>query len=121
MMVVGKNKKVPFPLWQSCKADGIEQRYIRLGNSQLLHPAMLNLSDKAKAVYIYMLLESGGKMEFEFPRNKYSKISGNNAYQRAKDELINAGFIKQKQSNKNLRKPNVYEFSDEWKRYETPP
>ena len=44
----------------------IEERYIRLGNSQLLHPAMLSLSDKAVRIYTYMLLESGGKRNLHF-------------------------------------------------------
>ena len=42
---MARQKKTPFPAWQTCKTDGIENRYIRLGNSQLLHPALLNLSD----------------------------------------------------------------------------
>ena len=117
---MARQKKTPFAPWQSCKDNGIEQRYIRLGNSQLLHPAMLGLSDKAKTVYIYMLLESGGKREFTFPRSKYMQISSISAFNNAKTELIEKGFIKEKQNNRNLRKPNIYEFSSEWQRYVPP-
>ena len=91
---MARTKKTPFAPWQTCKESGIEERYIRLGNSQLLHPAMLDLSDKARTIYIYMLLESGGKREFTFPRSKYSKIAGHTVFQNAKDELLQKGFIK---------------------------
>lgn len=117
---MARSKKTPFPSWQTCKPDGVEQRYIRLGNSQLMHPAMLKLSDKARIVYIHMLLESGGKREFTFPRSKYMQISSISAFKNAKEELIDKGFIREKQNNANLRKPNIYEFSDEWKLYKPP-
>lgn len=117
---MARTKKTPFAPWQSCKDDGIEQRYIRLGNSQLLHPAMLSLSDKAKIVYIHMLLEAGGKREFTFPRSKYNRIAGHTVFQNAKEELIQKGFIRIRQNNANLRKANIYEFSEEWKNYIPP-
>ena len=57
---MARQRKTPFPPWQTCKDSGVEDRYIRLGNSQLLHPAIISLSDKAIRIYAYMLLESGG-------------------------------------------------------------
>ena len=117
---MASRKKTPFSAWQTRKDNGIEERHIRLGNSQLLDSAMLDLSDKGFKVYIYMLLESGGKREFTFSRSTYSKIVGNSTFQRVKEELIQKGFIKEKQNNANLRKRNVYEFSDGWKSYIPP-
>ena len=117
---MGKSKKTPFPIWQTCKPDGIEQRYILLGNSLLLHPAWLSLSDKAKVIYVHMLLESGSKQDFTFTHSKYSKLASKAVFQRAKEELIDKGFISEKQNNANLRKPNVYMFSENWKQYEPP-
>lgn len=113
---MSRQKKTPFPPWQTVKENGIEERYIRLGNSQLLHYAMMELGDKAFRLYVYMLLESGGKIEFTFPRSKYKKLAGNTVFQNAKEELMHKGFIVLKQNNANLRKPNVYEFSENWKR-----
>lgn len=115
-----RGKKTPFPPWQTCKPDGIEKRYIRIGNTQLLHPAMLGLSDKAQVIYFHMLMEAGGNKEFTFPRSKYHRIAGNTAFQNAKEELIRAGFIKVKQNNANLRKPNIYEFCSDWTRFYPP-
>lgn len=117
---MGRQKKTPFPPWQSCKDRGLEERYIRLGNSQLLHPATQQLSDKAFRVYVNMLLEAGGGRTFTFPRTKYEKLAGRATFQRIKNELVEKGFIREVQNNANLRKANVYEFSDEWKRYRPP-
>lgn len=113
---MARTKKTPFPVWQTLKEKGIEERYIRLGNSQLLHAAMIDLGDKAFRLYVYMLLESGGKKEFIFPRSKYKRLAGNTVFQNAKEELIKKGFIAIKQNNANLRKPNVYQFSEDWKK-----
>lgn len=116
---MSRSKKTPFPPWLSCNPDGNEKRYIRLGNTQLSHPATLSLSDKAFVIYIRMLLEAGGQREFVFPRTKYNGIAGHSTFKKVKDELIEKGFIREVQNNANLRKPNVYEFSEEWKRYYT--
>ncbi len=114
-------KKTPFPPWQTLKQDGIEKRYVRLANTQLCASAMNNLSNTAFRVYVHMLLESEGKREFTFPVSKYKKFTTKPTFQKAKEELIAAGFIVERQNNSNLRKANVYEFSDEWKRREIPP
>lgn len=115
-----RKKMTPFPPWQTCKDDGAEQRYIRLGNSQLMHPAIRNLSPTAFKIYTYMLLESGGKRAFTYPYSKYKGIISKQGFQLIKGELIEAGLIREVQNNANLRKPNIYEFTDEWKRYEPP-
>jgi len=109
-------KKTPFPPWQTCKSNGIEERYIRLGNSQMLHEAMKQLSGNAFKIYTYMLLESGGNAIFEFPRCKYKSMLTNQTFQKVKMELVDKGFIEVVQNNANLRKPNKYRFIDEWKR-----
>lgn len=117
---MARQRKTPFQPWQTNKDNGIEERYIRLGNSQMIAPAMLALSDKAFRIYTNMLLEAGGKKQFIFPRKAYKKIAGHTTFQNAKSELIEKGFIVELQKNKNLRKANVYEFSEDWKRYEPP-
>lgn len=77
--------------------------------------AYRGLSANAARLYFHMMLESGGKIEFEMPLGKYKKIMWQGAFQRAKTELINAGFIELSESGANLRKPNVYRFSKKWK------
>lgn len=117
---MGRSKKTPFPSWQTCKPDGVEQRYIRLGNSQLMHPAIKKLSPSAYKIYTYMLLESGGSRTFKYPYSKFKDIVSRRGFQLVKDELIKAGFICEVQNNANLRKANIYEFTDEWKKYKPP-
>lgn len=112
---MSRKKKTPFPAWQTCKVDGIEERYIRLGNSQLLHESMQGLSDKAFRVYVNMLLESAGKMEFTFPYSKYKNYVSKQGFLNIRTELIEKGFIEIVQNNANLRKANIYRFSEKWK------
>lgn len=71
---MARRKPTPFPPWQTEKPDGIEKRYIRLGNSQMLHPAMLSLSDKAFRIYVQMLLEAGGQRNLNFQGRSIGRL-----------------------------------------------
>lgn len=112
---MAKSKPTPFFSWETTKPNGIEKRYIRMGDTQMLHPAMLSLSHSAFRVYAYMKIESGGHKEFEYPYSKFKKIISKQGFQSALAELVEKGFIKVTQKNKNLRIPNKYAFSDDWK------
>lgn len=112
---MARHKKTPFPPWATRTSDGIEKRYIRLGNTLLYSSAFLQLSAKAKEIYLYMLIDSAGQREFTMPHSKYIRFSKKDSFLRARDELEKAGFIETVQHNANLRKPNVYRFSEHWK------
>ncbi len=112
---MARNKKTPFKIWETTKDDGYEKRYIRMGNSQMVHPVINNLTHMSYRVYTYMKLESGGKVEFIFPRSKWKKFISPGGFQTAKKELCKSGLIQVVQSNANLRKPNVYRFTTVWK------
>jgi hypothetical protein len=112
---MGRKSKTPFKPWETTKENGIEERFIRYGNSQLLHPVYKSLSSASKEIYQYMKLESGGCIDFEFPASKYLDLMSKHTFLKAKAELIKKGFIEVKQNNKNIRKPNIYRFSAEWK------
>ena len=86
-----------------------------MGNSQMLHEKMRGLGGNAFMLYSYMKLEAGGKPVFEFPKSKYIPFMAENTFQRAKVELIEAGFIEVEENNANLRRPNKYRFSTHWK------
>ena len=116
-----RKKVVPFRYWESSKVDGIEKRYIRLGNSQMLSKAMLGLSNAAFRVYICMRLEAGDKPEFEYPYRKYKIYMSRPTFGKAVEELETAGFIKLVSSGKNTRQPNIYRFIDGWKTYNPDP
>lgn len=114
---MARTKKVPFASWETDKTNGIEKRYIRLGNSQMLSAAMRDLKPLAFKLYTYMRLESGGAKIFEFPYSKFKYISSKQGFQNSVQELVIKGFIDIKEKNANLRTPNKYEFSDRWKNY----
>ena len=86
-----------------------------MGNTQMLHPAVLNLTHSAYHVYTYMKLESCGKPTFKFPKSKWKNFISPSGFQKAKDELCRLGLIEVEQNNANLRKANVYRFSTAWK------
>ena len=75
----------------------------------------MELSGNAFRLYIYMLLESGGKQAFEMPQRKYIKLMTKPTFIKTRDELIKKGFVEVAQNNANLRKANIYRFSDRWK------
>lgn len=112
---MGRTKKTPFFTWETTKPDGIEKRYIRMGNSQMLHPRVLGLTPSAFRVYAYMKLESEGRVEFTFPKSKWRAFLSSGGFQSAKKELCEAGLIEVVEKNANLRKPNKYRFSTAWK------
>lgn len=118
--MAGRIKKVPFDSWESDKPNGIEQRYIRLSNSQMVSMAMKSLSSSAFRVYVNMKLESGHNVQFKFPFSKYKSYMTRPTFKQAVDELVDKGFIEVAQHNANLRKANVYRFSDGWKSYMPP-
>jgi hypothetical protein len=118
---MAKRKTTPFKPWETAAQGGIEKRYIRCGNSQMLHPAMRSLSANAFRIYLYMRLEAGGEREFVYTRSKYKDLCSNEAFQRAKNELIEKGFITVKENNAHRQKANIYEFSDKWKDSSRPP
>lgn len=117
---MARTKKVPFQPWESRNVDGAEKRYFRLGATIMASEAMLSLSSSAFRVYCHMRLESGGKKSFRFPFNKYKIFMTRPTFVKARDELIEKGFVETVQNNKNLRKANIYCFSEKWKQFQNP-
>lgn len=92
-IILSKRGITPFPFWQTKKTNGVEDRYIRLGNSQMCSFAMKSLNPNSFKVYAHMLLESGGSMDFQYPYAKFKTICSKDGFQRAKQELLDKGFI----------------------------
>lgn len=111
---MSNTRKKSFHEWESSKPGGDDGIFIRMSNSQLLHPAFNMISHSAVNVYMHMKLESKGHIEFEMPYSKYKKFISKQGFQDAKKELVNSGFIEIAQNNANLRKPNKYRFSSNW-------
>lgn len=112
---MARGRKVPFANWETTKPNGIEDRYIRNGNTFMLHKATLSLSHASFRVYQYMKLESGGAREFEFPYSKFKYIVSKDGFRGALKELVDKGFIEIVERGNTTRKPNVYRFSTRWR------
>ena len=101
--------------WMSAKADGREKRFLQVGNSLLLSKKFQSLGTGARLLYLCMAMESGGRRTFLLPRTAAKKYGvPSTSLRRYIKQLADGGFIKVT-SNKNLRKPNVYEFSSAWR------
>lgn len=112
---MARTKKVPFAPWESKKADGIEQRYFRMGASFMASEPVRGLSGNAYKILCYMKIASAGKRQFKFPYSKYKSYMAKSTFFRSRDELIEKGFLEIVQNNKNLRQANIYCFSEKWK------
>lgn len=112
---MARTKKTPFAPWESKADGGMEKRYFRTGATIMASEAMRGLSSSAFKIYFYMRIESGGKREFKFPYTKYSSFMSKPTFFKARDELVERGFIDIMQNNRNLRQANIYAFSERWK------
>jgi len=91
------------------------QTFIRLTSDLLNAQPFTALSYSAQILYIRMSAAAAGRIEFVYPFSFYKNRMAKETFVRAKKELIDNGFITERQM-KNLRKPNIYRFSFDWKR-----
>lgn len=109
-------QNIPIVPWLSAKPDCKEGRFIQIGNSLLLSKAFQQLTAGAQLAYLCMSMESGGKMEFMFPRSVGPKYGMSTAsVPRYIKELSDAGFIAVEESGRTTRTPSKYRFSSAWK------
>jgi hypothetical protein len=107
-------KPTPIPLWGTA-TDGIEKKYTRLGVSLLAHEKVRMLPPNAFRVYVYMTLYCKGYQDFVMPYSLYRGFTTKPAFSRAIKELAKAGLIEVIEKNGNLRKPNKYRFSTQYR------
>ena len=50
---MSRQKKKPLSQWVTAKPDGMEKRFIQIGDTLVYHPAWLALSAGAKVLYLY--------------------------------------------------------------------
>jgi hypothetical protein len=105
----------PLPFWAPAKADGIEKRFVQIGDSFLMDERIQRLPPNAFRVYMHMMNASGGTIEFEMPHRAYKGFISKPSFIKAVDDLVRAGFIEVVQSGFNLRKPSRYRFSRAWR------
>ena len=99
-----------------------DKKFVPMYNSMLTNKNFISLSPLAKSIYIYMRLYSNGKMELDFPQRIYKNICSNGGFIKARNELVEKGFITYQyyESNQETTTGNYntkkikYKFSDEW-------
>lgn len=109
-------QNIPIVPWLSAKPNCKDGRFIQIGNSLLLSKAFQQLTAGAQLAYLCMSMESGGKMDFQFPKSALRKYGlSETSGARYIKELIAAGFIEIAESGRTTRTPNRYCFSFQWK------
>lgn len=76
-----------------------------------------SMTAKAQMLYVRMILASNGNNEFSFPHSRYRKYMSTDTFQRAKQQLIDNGFITE---TKYRCAKNRYRFSNDWQNKKMP-
>lgn len=111
--------------------DGASSRHININYQLLMSPSFLSCSNNARLLYICMRTEQYGVNENQHPYKdntkfvftakqydeKYHITTNKQSFIKARDELIEKGFIKCIEDNSHIRKANIYQYSDDWKVY----
>lgn len=116
-----RNKQNNLNPWLTAKGSDQKDPFLQVGESLMTHPSFKDLSYSSQITYILMCMamnhaHHNGKLEFIFPRSVYSGKYGisNNAFDHAKKELVDHGFITYI-SGKNQRVSSKYKMSNSWK------
>lgn len=105
-------KKAPFKNYEGKKSN---DKHIRLTADMMTNQKFLDLSNSSKVLYMYMKLWALGNEEFEYAETLSNKYMSKATFYKARDELIDSGFIKIIATNKFAHIPNKYKFSFNWR------
>lgn len=114
---MGRNKKNPPLPWES-PTSKIEEA----GNFGKIYQSLIRCDNfkalplSARYLYLTMLPSCAGRKTFHFTKDEAVRC-GNAAgtFRRAVKILIQAGFIRIKESGYTLRKATIYEFVNDWR------
>ena len=108
-----RKKRAPIPFWESPEPSA--QHFGRIYPELDKHPAFVGLSFSAKYLYHSMIQVACGNREFHFTVKEYEARGMNHkTFERARDDLIKAGFIEIARNGRTTRQPNIYRFSAAW-------
>ncbi len=123
---MAKKKNKPPESWEWIGRNG---KFTRLYHELLESKAFIDLSLTEKVLFLHMKMQYKGNAAKNNPNGKPEQfyfnlalakkynICGKTTLYKAIDNLIEHGLIDCIENNKNLRKKNVYAFSDRWKNY----
>lgn len=87
--------------------------YARIYADLFDSPQFQALTPTAKLLFVDMLIRSGGQDDFIFPRREYKGRYTPTVFTAAKDQLVRAGFLKEK---KYYKQDSQYCISSDWMR-----
>lgn len=90
--------------------------HVRLTKHMLTHTKFRALSNNAKALYCYMKLWAGGRDEVEFAASMVGDMMAPPTFRKARDELVNAGFIEytNRHCARDKKESGHYQFTARW-------
>ena len=93
---------------------GYKERYVSIAETMILHENFISLSSSAKTLYLYMKYWACGKEEITYASSLAEKYMTKPTFRKARDELVNKGFLKYVECGKFSRTPNIYKFISDW-------
>lgn len=112
---MSRKKKTPLNFWETLEPGG-SSHYHRMAKDIMQCEVFKSLSLPAWKLYVCMVEACAGKRQFRFTHADCLAYGINpRTFFRARDELVKAGFLKVVESGRSTRKPNLYEWSREWK------
>lgn len=93
-----------------------QKRFIGIPHSLLMNKNTLELSASAFKTYIYLLDYACDKQTTKFSYSIAENFTTRPTFKSAIDELVKKGFLEIIQYGKFNKTPNIYKFSDEWKK-----
>ncbi len=124
------NRKFTPKTFESSKTNGDYSANIY--NSMIESPAFNDLTKNQRLLYMYLKLQyynsknhpvKEDKTCFYFNahmyREKFKLYSNDKQFYNDRDALISHGFIRVKENGKNTRTKSVYQFSSNWRLYNT--
>ena len=97
-------------------AEVNDRQFFRAYKSLIESDAFSSLTPGAQMLYIRMGLSSNGQREFTFPYSKYRKHYSKEGFNKAKNQLIEKGFISE---TRYRTAANIYKLEWEWKTFST--
>jgi len=93
---------------------GCKERYVSVTETMMLHDNFISLSSSATKLYLYMKYWSCGKEEITYSSSLAEKYMTKPTFIKARNELVDKGFIKYLECGRFSRTPNIYKFISDW-------
>ena len=112
---MSRRKVTPLNPWETLEPGG-RSHYHRIARDLMQCEKFKELGYSARYLYICMVEACAGKRQFRFTHRDYVAFGiEEKTFFRAREELIQAGFLRLTESGRSTRTPNLYEWRLDWK------